>query len=186
MAAGGHDLRTAVQHGRGIGRRNDHFLCETHVTAPRAALVRRCAPRHVPSNLVLSVLVLEVPHIFGKSGVLSAASGPERARVGIEPLLEWPLSQPKIEPGGLGGAGDSGLVHYTSCQALPSEGAICWLPAVACSLLVGCRGRSEDLGVMTTYDGGHIVCATVAPLNIVSVEELPVAVLPWEVLVQEL
>ena len=39
---------------------------------------------------------------------------------------------------------------------------------------------------MATYDGSHIVSATVAAFNVASVEELPVAVLLWEVLVQEL
>ena len=91
VAAGRHDLCAAVQHGRGISSRDYHLFRQTHVAAPRAALVRRRAPCHVPSDLVLGVLVLEVPHIFRESSLLSASGSPERARVGIEPLLEWTL-----------------------------------------------------------------------------------------------
>ena len=66
------------------------------------------------------------------------------------------------------------------------KGTICWLTAVAGSLLVGLWSRGENLGVMAADNGSHIVRATVATFHIAPVEEFPVAVLFREVLIQEL
>ena len=65
VAAGGYNLRPFVQQSGWISQGDHHFFSETaDVTPPCATLIWCCALGNTPLNLVIQVLVLEIPDVF--------------------------------------------------------------------------------------------------------------------------
>ena len=54
-------------------------------------------------------------------------------------------------------------------------------PAIACAWMF-CRCRVEDLNIMAADDGGHVAHTAVAVFYVVSIEQLVVLVVVWEML----
>ena len=67
---------------------------------------------------------------------------------------------------------------------MPVEGAILWLSTVTCALSLF-WGRGQDLGIVATNDGSHVVHTAVAALDIVPVEQLMVPLMFREMLVHK-
>ena len=79
---------------------------------------------------------------------------------------------------------DSGPVHNTLGQALAAKWAIIRRSAVAGAWVFWGR-RGEYLSIVATDDGDHVAQTAVAGFYIVSVEQLVVSVMVWEMLIHK-
>ena len=132
------------------------FFWKADVTTLLATLIWCCALGNTPLDLVIQVLVLEIPDVFWQFSLPPAAFTAQWLGVTIVAGFEWSLSQSAIVAGRFIGSGYLGLVYNTFCSTMLVEGAILGLSTVTCTWSLF-WGRGQGLGIVAANDGSHVV-----------------------------
>ena len=154
------------------------LLGKAQVAPPCSILVCSGSPPNRPSDVKISVLVLQRPDVLRKGGAVPVASVSHRVLVAVEPFLDRQSGESGVIPPAVGCL-NRRSVHHRLHLAVTIHRAVALCPAVAL-FRIGCVAfwRSWRLAdvvdgglIMLPDDRGHVRHAAVAHLQRVFIED---------------